>query len=71
MAIISCLLADLPGEADIFGGPQKSGGDTALYKTAALCPSDVGLGQNLGASTISQMNIDFNRARCPFPDLHH
>lgn len=36
MAIISCLLADLPGEADIFGGPQKSGGDTALSKDSGF-----------------------------------
>lgn len=36
MAIISCLLADLPGEADIFGGPQKPGGDTALSQDSCF-----------------------------------
>lgn len=31
------------------------------HRTAALCPSDVGLGPNLSSLTIFQMNIDLNR----------
>lgn len=40
------------------------------HKTAALCPSDVGLGPNLSSLTIFQMNIDLNWARRPFPDIN-
>lgn len=50
IAIISYLLADLPGEVDIFGGPQKHGGDFALLYDSCFvsswCP-------------FFQINIDF------------